>query len=98
MLLGEARGVAMPRADASVARGLCCDGAPRDAARVNDFPHSGQVNVRFDAADVDDADLGFDERRIQTRTGFRVKHHSIEIEGTCLGCQEMGLIPDDESA
>jgi Fur family ferric uptake transcriptional regulator len=38
-------------------------------------------------ADLDDRDLGFSERRIQSRTGFRVKHHSIELEGTCSDCQ-----------
>ena len=37
--------------------------------------------------DLDDRDLGFSERRIQSRTGFRVKHHSIELEGTCADCQ-----------
>lgn len=37
--------------------------------------------------DLDDDDLGFSERRIQSRTGFSVKHHSIEIEGTCADCQ-----------
>ncbi|HZU20847.1 MAG TPA: Fur family transcriptional regulator [Gaiellaceae bacterium] len=37
--------------------------------------------------DLDDEDLGFSERRIQSRTGFRVKHHSIELEGTCADCQ-----------
>jgi Fur family ferric uptake transcriptional regulator len=39
------------------------------------------------AVDVDDADVGFSERQIESRTGFRVKHHSIELEGTCAGCQ-----------
>lgn len=39
------------------------------------------------AVDLDDRDLGFSERRIQSRTGFRVKHHSIELEGTCSDCQ-----------
>ena len=38
------------------------------------------------AADLDDADLGFSERRIQSRTGFQVKHHAIELEGTCADC------------
>jgi Fur family ferric uptake transcriptional regulator len=37
--------------------------------------------------DIADADLGFNERRIETRTGFRIRHHSIEIEGTCSDCQ-----------
>lgn len=36
--------------------------------------------------DLDDHDLGFSERRIQSRTGFQVKHHSIELEGTCADC------------
>ena len=39
------------------------------------------------SVDLDDRDLGFSERRIQSRTGFRVKHHSIELEGTCSDCQ-----------
>lgn len=37
--------------------------------------------------DVDDRDLGFSERRILERTGFRVKHHVIELEGTCADCR-----------
>lgn len=37
--------------------------------------------------DLDDRDLGFSERRIRSRTGFQVRHHSIEVEGTCAGCQ-----------
>lgn len=37
--------------------------------------------------DLADADLGFNERRIETRTGFRLRHHSIELEGTCSDCQ-----------
>lgn len=37
--------------------------------------------------DLDDDDLGFSESLIQARTGFSVKHHSIEIEGTCADCQ-----------
>jgi Fe2+ or Zn2+ uptake regulation protein len=37
--------------------------------------------------DLDDRDLGFSERRVRSRTGFRVKHHSIELEGTCADCQ-----------
>ena len=40
------------------------------------------------SVDVDDRDLGFDERRIEQRTGFRVRHHAIELEGTCADCQE----------
>lgn len=39
------------------------------------------------SVDLEDRDLGFSERRIQSRTGFRVKHHSIELEGTCADCQ-----------
>lgn len=39
------------------------------------------------SVDLDDADLGFSERRIERRTGFVVKHHSIELEGTCFDCQ-----------
>jgi Fur family ferric uptake transcriptional regulator len=37
--------------------------------------------------DLEDRDLGFSERRIQSQTGFRVKHHTIELEGTCADCQ-----------
>jgi Fur family ferric uptake transcriptional regulator len=40
-----------------------------------------------DTVDLDDRELGFSKRRIQTRTGFRVTHHSIELEGTCASCQ-----------
>lgn len=36
--------------------------------------------------DIADADLGFNERRIEKRTGFRIRHHSIELEGTCSDC------------
>jgi Fur family ferric uptake transcriptional regulator len=36
--------------------------------------------------DLDDEDLGFSESRIESRTGFRVEHHSIELEGTCADC------------
>ena len=36
--------------------------------------------------DIADADLGFNERRIEIRTGFRIRHHSIELEGTCSDC------------
>ena len=39
------------------------------------------------SVDIDDRDLGFDERRVQSRTGFTVEHHSIELEGTCPDCQ-----------
>lgn len=39
------------------------------------------------SVDLEDRDLGFSERRIQSRTGFRVTHHSIELEGTCADCQ-----------
>ena len=38
--------------------------------------------------DLEDRDVGFSERRIQSRTGFRVKHHTIELEGTCADCQD----------
>jgi Fe2+ or Zn2+ uptake regulation protein len=37
--------------------------------------------------DLDDDDLGFSATRIRSRTGFRVDHHSIELEGTCADCQ-----------
>jgi Fur family ferric uptake transcriptional regulator len=40
-----------------------------------------------ETVDLEDRDVGFSERRIQTRTGFRVKHHTIELEGTCADCQ-----------
>jgi Fur family ferric uptake transcriptional regulator len=40
-----------------------------------------------ETVDLEDRDLGFSERRIQSRTGFRVKHHTIELEGTCADCQ-----------
>ena len=39
------------------------------------------------SVDLDDTDLGFSERLIESRTGFRVKHHSIELEGTCADCE-----------
>ena len=37
--------------------------------------------------DLADIDVGFSERRIESRTGFRVRHHSIELEGTCADCR-----------
>jgi Fur family transcriptional regulator, ferric uptake regulator len=37
--------------------------------------------------DIDDRDLGFSETRLRSRTGFRLNHHSIELEGTCPDCQ-----------
>lgn len=40
------------------------------------------------SVDVDDRDLGFSERRILERTGYRVRHHAIELEGTCPDCQQ----------
>lgn len=42
------------------------------------------------AVDLADADLGFSERRVESRTGFRVHHHSIELEGTCADCLPSG--------
>ena len=40
-----------------------------------------------ETVDLEDRDVGFSESRIQSRTGFRVKHHTIELEGTCADCQ-----------
>ena len=37
--------------------------------------------------DIEDRDFGFSEARLRARTGFLVKHHSIELEGTCPDCQ-----------
>ena len=37
-------------------------------------------------ADLEDGDLGFSERKIESRTGFTITHHSIELEGTCADC------------
>ena len=42
------------------------------------------------AVDLEDRDVGFSERRIHSRTGFRVRHHTIELEGTCADCQSSG--------
>jgi Fur family ferric uptake transcriptional regulator len=39
------------------------------------------------SVDIDDGDLGFSERRILERTGFEVRHHVIELEGTCADCR-----------
>ena len=37
--------------------------------------------------ELGDADLGYSERRIESHTGFRIRHHAIELEGTCGDCQ-----------
>jgi Fur family ferric uptake transcriptional regulator len=38
--------------------------------------------------DLDDADLKYDEKYIQKKTGYLTKHHSIELEGICAECQK----------
>lgn len=37
--------------------------------------------------DLGDADLKYDEKYIQQKTGFLPMHHSIELEGICTPCQ-----------
>jgi Fur family ferric uptake transcriptional regulator len=39
------------------------------------------------SVDIDDADLGFSEKRVRSATGFLIDHHSIELEGICPDCQ-----------
>lgn len=38
--------------------------------------------------DLDDAILDYDDKKIQAKTGFLTKHHSIELEGICPQCQQ----------
>lgn len=38
--------------------------------------------------DLDDQTLNYNEQAIVSKTGFLVKHHSIEILGVCPSCQE----------
>jgi Fur family ferric uptake transcriptional regulator len=54
-----------------------------------ELPHHHHIvcGICGRSVDIDDADLGFSEKRIRTATGFLVKHHSIELEGICPDCQ-----------
>jgi Fe2+ or Zn2+ uptake regulation protein len=40
--------------------------------------------------DLDDKALGYNAERVESRTGFQVTHHSIELEGTCSDCSLSG--------
>ena len=54
-----------------------------------ELPHHHHIvcEICGKSTDIDDAVLGFKEARIRERTGFLVKHHSIELEGICADCQ-----------
>lgn len=54
-----------------------------------ELPHHHHIvcGICGRSVDIDDADLGFSEERIRHASGFLVKHHSIELEGICPGCQ-----------
>jgi Fe2+ or Zn2+ uptake regulation protein len=38
-------------------------------------------------ADLEDADVNYNEAKIRTKTGFIITHHSIELEGVCVNCR-----------
>lgn len=52
-----------------------------------DHHHHIVCQVCGKIADIGDADVNFDERKIQRATGYTMKHHTIELEGVCGGCQ-----------
>jgi Fur family transcriptional regulator, ferric uptake regulator len=37
--------------------------------------------------DLDDSILNFDDRKVTSKTGYQVEHHSIELQGLCPKCQ-----------
>ena len=53
------------------------------------LPHHHHIVCQLcgQVTDLDDADLKFDEKFIQKKTGYLTKHHSIELEGICPRCQ-----------
>jgi len=55
-----------------------------------DLPHHHHLVCKIctKIIDIADADLGFNEAAIEQRTGFVIRHHSIELEGICPACQE----------
>jgi Fur family ferric uptake transcriptional regulator len=56
----------------------------------SELPHHHHIvcQVCGVITDLDDADLKYDENYIQKKTGYLTKHHSIELEGICPGCQQ----------
>jgi len=54
-----------------------------------DRPHHHHIRCGDcgQTVDLEDRDLGFSRRRIESQTGFRVEHHTIELEGTCADCR-----------
>lgn len=53
------------------------------------LPHHHHVVCQLcgAVADLADTDVNYDEQKIRRKTGFIIKHHSIELEGICKDCQ-----------
>jgi Fe2+ or Zn2+ uptake regulation protein len=53
------------------------------------FPHHHHIVCQLcgKIADLADADVNYDEKKIKDKTGYITKHHSIELEGICQSCQ-----------
>ncbi len=54
------------------------------------LPHHHHITCQIcgQITDLGDADLKYDEKYIQEKTGFLTMHHSIELEGICAQCQQ----------
>ena len=57
-----------------------------------DLPHHHHIvcDDCGNVTDIDDSVIDFNESRVSKQTGFRIKHHSIELQGTCEPCQKKG--------
>lgn len=55
-----------------------------------DLPHHHHLVCQIcgKVIDLDDTLLNFDEKRIIKGTGYRLRRHSIELEGICPDCQK----------
>lgn len=53
-----------------------------------DMPHHHHIVCQIcgAVADVEDDDVKYDDADIARKTGYAVKHHSIELEGVCSAC------------
>lgn len=54
-----------------------------------DLPHHHHLTCQLcgKIVDIDDELLAYAETKISQKTGFKIKHHSIELEGICQDCQ-----------
>jgi Fe2+/Zn2+ uptake regulation proteins len=54
-------------------------------------PHHHHIVCQLCGAvvDLNDEILNYDDKKIQAKTGFLTKHHSIELEGICPDCQRI---------